>query len=317
MKRLCLLRILRPLAIAIITFIAAETGFAGYDMVGYDFHINRARAFAKADNLDKVIEECDEAVRINPDGIDAYWGRAAAYYRKGLWNEAISNFNEVVRLDPEKAEAYWNLGRVYKQLTNYDKAIESLNRCHDLQPGVAIILRLRGQIYAEKNDFDKAIADYSEAISLQPTNAQAYFYRGQAYRYKGNFDKAADDVATSIHLDPDNPTAVKYLNSLAWQFATSPDSSIRNGKKSVELAKKACDFTNWDNWQFLDTLAAAYAETGDFDNALKYQKAAIAKEGLTETGKRAGLQVRLDLFEQKLPYRENAASKENHKGPTQ
>jgi hypothetical protein len=89
---------------------------------------------------------------------------------------------------------------------------------------------------------------------------------------------------------------------LAWLLATCPDNSIRNGKKAVKLATQACDMTKWTNYAYVDTLAAAYAETGDFDGALKYQKQAANMDGIPEDN-RTNVQGRIELYLQHKPYR--------------
>src|SRR5262249_19208480 len=62
---------------------------------------------------------------------------------------------------------------------------------------------------------------------------------------------------------------------LAWLWATGPD-GVRDGKRAVEAATRACELTDWKENEFLDTLAAAYAEVGDFDKAVEYQKKAVS-----------------------------------------
>jgi tetratricopeptide (TPR) repeat protein len=68
------------------------------------------------------------------------------------------------------------------------------------------------------------------------------------------------------------------LNNRAWLRATCPDASIRNGQLAIADSKKACELDNWILASHIDTLAAAYAEAGDFDSAVRYQQEAIAKQ---------------------------------------
>ena len=337
------LSILRHVAFVLVTSVATQDSFADSDAYtnGVSSYIVRAAAFAATGNWDKMIAECSEAIRLNPNAIDAYRGRGAAYYQKGDWNNVISNYSEVIRLkpnDPDDSDAYSYLGYAYDKLGDYDKAIESYNKYLDLNPRASAEHYSRGTIYGKKREADKAISDYdaaikldpknadayfmrgfengykgdfdktiddlSEAIRLKPKNPQAYLYRADAYRHKGDLEKAVDDYSKSSNLDPNNTFVWSSLNHVAWQLATSPENSIRNGKKSLEAAKTVCELSAWGDWRFLDTLAAAYAETGDFDNATKFQKMALAWKAQRKFNSDFGLVERLQLYEQKKPYRE-------------
>ena len=87
-----------------------------------------------------------------------------------------------------------------------------------------------------------------------------------------------------------------------WLLATCPDLSIRNVKKAVELALKACELTQWKQWSCVATLGAMYAENGDFTKAIKYENQVMGMEGVTEKN-RADAQQRIDLYKQQKPYR--------------
>jgi tetratricopeptide (TPR) repeat protein len=95
------------------------------------------------------------------------------------------------------------------------------------------------------------------------------------------------------------------LNGIAWLLATSPRADLRNGTKAIEYATRACELTKWKNANIIDTLAAAYAEVGDFDSAVKWQKEAINL--LTEkepSNWQAEFEERLKLYQSGKPYRE-------------
>ncbi|HWY30122.1 MAG TPA: tetratricopeptide repeat protein [Candidatus Acidoferrum sp.] len=276
---------------------AYTNGVAGYIM--------DAAAYAQVGKWDKMIAECNEAIYLNPNAIDAYRGRGAAYFEKGDWINVISNYSEVIRLepnDPDSSNAYLFIGNAYTKLRQYDQAISEYDEAIKLDPKNSDAYFSRGYAYGYKRDFDKVTSDYTEVIRLDPTNAQAFYYRGYAYCIKRNYEAAASDYIRASQLDPNFKTYRDSLNSLAWLLATSPDSSIRNGKKSLRIAKRICELAAWGDWRYLDTLAAAYAETGDFDNAIKYQTKALNIQGSTEIREQFGLTQRLELYEQKKPY---------------
>ena len=111
------------------------------------------------------------------------------------------------------------------------------------------------------------------------------------------------------------------LNNLAWVLATSPDAKLRNGRRAIQLATDACKLTEYKLPHILSTLAAAYAETGDFANAVKWSTKAIeladkekedSKEGDKET--KEALKKELENYKAKKPTRELMAEGKGDKG---
>jgi len=154
----------------------------------------------------------------------------------------------------------------------------------------------RGIAYGEKGQYDQAISDFNKAIEINPRYGQAYNNRGIVYRLKGQYDQAISDFNKAIEI---NPRDAQTYNNLAWLLATAKEPHIRNGKKAVELALRACELSEWKNPGYLDTLAASYARAGDFGNATKWQEKALQ---IFEEGKKAEAQKRLNLYREHRPW---------------
>ena len=91
--------------------------------------------------------------------------------------------------------------------------------------------------------------------------------------------------------------------AFAWFLATSPDYAQRNGKEAVEYATKACELTEWKNANLIETLAAAYADIGDFDTAITYLREAMEIED-NDSSDRQERERMLELFRHRKPYRQ-------------
>ena len=87
-----------------------------------------------------------------------------------------------------------------------------------------------------------------------------------AWNGKGNYETAIADYTEAIRL---NPTESAAYNSMAWLYATCPKVEYGNGSLAVEYATKACELTAWKVGSYIDTLAAEFAESGDWDQARK------------------------------------------------
>ena len=169
-----------------------------------------------------------------------------------------------------------------------------------LDPNDAIAYSNRGVAYKNKGQYDRAIKDYTEVIRLKPDDAWAYKNRGNVYLRKADHDAAMRDYKQAIALKPDH---ARIHNGIAWELATTPDPGARNGAEAVRLAKKAVSLQDRVAL-YHDTLAAAYAEAGRFEDAVAEQYRAITM--LHVAGKNeaiAHFQSRLDLYRQRRPYR--------------
>ncbi len=166
------------------------------------------------------------------------------------------------------------------------------------EPDQVAAYNARGNDYAKQGDYTKAFAAYNRAIELDPDNAVLYSNRGLTYHDQGNDALALQDLNHSIQLDPKYKPA---YNELAWLLATSPLANLRDGKKAVEYATKACELSEWKDPHIVDTLAAAYAESGDFDNAVKWENQYLQNPNLTASDATDG-KSHLALYVAHQPY---------------
>ena len=135
-------------------------------------------------------------------------------------------------------------------------------------------------------------------MAQDPDQWQALRARGDAYLNIGRQAQALADYEKALKLQPNEPG---LLNNLAWVLATSPDDKLRNGHRAIELATEACKQTEYKLAYILSTLAAAYAETGDFQTAVKWSSKAVE---IGDKEHDESLKKELQSYKAKKPWRE-------------
>lgn len=165
-------------------------------------------------------------------------------------------------------------------------------------PTSAWAYRNRAMAWLYKGELENALKDYSEAIRLDPRDSITYTDRGMAWYYKGEFDNALNDYTEAVRLDPQYGGG---YNGRAWIWATSADVKYRDGRRAVESAQRACELSDWNEWDTIDTLAVAYAEAGDFVNAVKYGEQTLS---MAPADKKQVFQKRLESYRARKPWRE-------------
>jgi tetratricopeptide (TPR) repeat protein len=262
---------------------------------------NRGYAWSAKKEYDEAIKDYDEAIRLDPKHATAFNNRGNARSAKKEYDKAIKDYDEAIRIEPNYANAFINRGHAWGVKKEHDKAIKDYGEAIRLRPKDPVPFNERGLAWQSKKEYDKAIKDYNEAIRLEPKSPEALYNRGNAWRAKKEYDKAIKDYDGAIRLEPGYTPA---LANKAYLLATSPNDSQRDGKKALKLAKLAHALDKESGW-VMSFLSVAYAELGEFDEAIKWQKKALAdKEYAGDPDEKAKAEKRLKLYEQKKPYRE-------------
>ncbi len=221
------------------------------------------------------------------------------------------------RVEPEGTHWDWNK-RAWTLATSRNPAERDGKKAVDLAYRASIAtdfqdgarLDTLAASYAETGDFDEAVRWALRAIEQHQTSADVDEYRGRLELYRARKPYHQGDTLPTVSSAktpaPRPPTSVGpdethwALNSRAWNLATSADASGHDGKKAVELAYRACIATDFQDAARLDTLAASYAEAGDFDEAIRWEAKAIERQ--QNPADKAQYRGRLGLYRAKKPY---------------
>jgi tetratricopeptide (TPR) repeat protein len=251
-------------------------------------------------DLDEAIKDYTEAIRLDAKQTTALRQRGNAWFDKRDFDRAIKDYDEAIRLEPNDAVTLNSRGNAWSDKKDLDRAIKDYDAAIRVDPRHVAAYYNRGVAWAAKNDYDRAINDYDVAIRLAPNAADAFNNRGEAWLNKKAYDKAIRDFDTAIRIDNGSFLA---LNNKAWLLATCPHAQFRDGQAAVALAKAAGELTEWKNRGFFDTLAAAYAECGQFDKAVVEQKKVLADASL-DAKSRQEYEARLKAYEGKQAWRD-------------
>jgi hypothetical protein len=159
-----------------------------------------------------------------------------------------------------------------------------------------------GLLLARAGQVEEAIPHFERAVEIRPGSAHAHNNLANAFRVTGKPRQAIEQYELSLKLERANANT---WNNLALLLATSAEASVRNGSRAIEAAQRACDLTQGKNPVVLATLAAAFAEAGQFTNAIATAQHAIelASSQRQRTLVQA-LQPQLELYQKGLPFRE-------------
>jgi signal peptidase I len=235
--------------------------------------IDEASALYQRREYPSAIARFTEALSQCPF-LDGYQLRGRAYLAMDKLDEALADFEVALRMTPGYTPAIVGVGDVWLERGAHEKAIaayeEALTAASaPLPPGfAAVILNQRGLARYFKGEYQAAVADREASIALNANLAVAHNNRGAALMKMGQYREALAALHEAIRLDPALPNAHRHL---AWLLATCEHPELRDGVTAVQFAIRALELSARAKFEYFEVLAAAHAEAGNFDEAVKWQ----------------------------------------------
>ncbi len=263
------------------------------------------RGWVKATDVipfDRAIDHFTAEIRDHPQSGWAYQMRGLIRYDRQEYDLAIADDDAAIKLKPNDALAYYNRGNVFFAKHEYAQAIADYNQAIRLDPKDVSSYQNRAWAWTALNEHELAIADLNEAIRLNPGDLENYRARARAWTALREYGHALEDFDRILERVPDDAAA---HNGRAWIWATCGDEKLRSGPKAIAEATRACILTNWKDPYDLGTLAAAYAEAGDFLNAVAWQTRALERFAPSDPSLEDHRR-RLALYQERKPWRDVA-----------
>jgi tetratricopeptide (TPR) repeat protein len=252
---------------------------------------------------EKAMPDFTRAIQLDPADYTNWGIRGKAYLALEEWEKSANDFTEAIKLAPDepdavkmygfRAQANINLGRFVAASADANKAIE-----RDPEDSAGWVMRgklhyLSGQLNVALDDFNKAIDRMGNDYALW----EVLTFRADTYFLLAKYSEAKSDYSKALEL---NQNHYLHRNNLAWLLATVPVDNLRDAKRAVELATKAWELNEGKDASILGTLAAAYAECGDFPAAIQW-----AEKALNKTPDDQEISAQLESYRRGKPWRVN------------
>jgi tetratricopeptide (TPR) repeat protein len=263
---------------------------------------NHGQALFKQGRIDEAIGEYEKAIALDPALDAARLGLGEALTQQGKFDEAVEQFSKVLELNPDNSAARLQLGVLRARQGKYDDAVAAFSEVLRRDPENISAHNNLGNVLTLQGKQEEAVKHFEKAVQINPHHAGAHNNLALAYKKLGRTADAIAQYREAIRLNPEQAEA---LNNLAWTLATDPNPEYRNGAEAVQLATRACELTRYQNPVALATIAAAYAETGHFPEAVSFAEQAIEIAKSSQSPLTTRLQNMLGSFQARQAYRED------------
>jgi tetratricopeptide (TPR) repeat protein len=263
---------------------------------------NLGKALFQTGAIDQSIAEFREALRIRPTDSDAAYSLGNALLQKGESAAAIPYFRKALNANRNNLAAHYNLGIAFQRSGRLDEAIAEFRDTLRLEPKKIDAHNNLASALFKKGLTKDAIAEWQAALQIQPGNAELHNNLATVFLKQGRIAEAMAEWRTTLRLEPGK---VATEISLAWILATAPEDALRDGRRALNLAQQA-NVTSADrNLMTWRVLAAAYAETGQFQEAINAAKEGARRaQAYRQSSIVQQLQLDLSLYQQEIPLRD-------------
>ena len=269
----------------------------------HEIYLNLGRSQLAVGRPDDAILTFEKGLQYYPESPDLHNHLGLALASKGRIDEARAEFVKTLEIKPDNAEAHHNLGRMLLLTGQLDQAIPYFERAVAINPSFADAHTDLGRALIAAGQYLQAIPHLEKALAIKPASVVAHDYLGVSLYYsQTGVQEALAHWREALRLDPNFAPAMDHA---AHALAASPEASDRNGSEAVKFAEQAVQASDGGNPLYLDTLAAAYAESGRFPEAIAAARKALdlatrqRLEWLIEA-----LNTRIKLYQAGQPYRD-------------
>jgi tetratricopeptide (TPR) repeat protein len=265
-------------------------------------HLALGALLLKQHRYDEAKRAFEEAVACREDWAEAWTNLGTVHAIQGDNRKAMRCYDEALKLDGKNPECHNNVGQVLTREGKYETALRAFDQALKLNPRYAEASNNKGNALAYAGRLAEAAVAYRDAIDEQPEVARYRFNLASVLTQRGETDQAQRQYRQAMRLDDQWP---ERAAKEAWKLATSAEAKRRDGATALRLARQACEAVPSPSASYLDTLAAAYAETGDFDQAqFEARRAMEVAKTNGEEQLAQDIERRFELYRDKEPYRE-------------
>ena len=233
---------------------------------------------------------------------DLYYVLAVLLRDQEQIEESLAAYQKAVQYRPDDFRFRNDFAGLLAKMRRLDEAVLQWREALRINPQSLAVHRKLGFLHMAQKDPSEAIIHFAKVLEIRPNDIACSYNLANAYRSDGQLENAVEAYRRTLEMQPKMTLAA---NNLAWILATHANAEIRNGAEAVLWARRVSDQTNDSQPAFLDTLACAYAESGDFEQAITAANRAIAMHNANGDGSEAAnVEARLELFRRGKPFRD-------------